>query len=69
MEWTKSGQKRQGKTKRSRSQDGNGSPDERLDQLRSVRRKVEEDGLKVVVNFKEGHDIKKVSPVALSRGL
>ena len=42
---------------------------ERLDQMRSVRRKVEEDGLKVVVNFKEGHDIKKVSPVALSRGL
>ena len=37
--------------------------------LRSVRRKVEEDGLKVVVNFKEGHDIKKVSPVALSRAL
>ncbi|CAM4635759.1 unnamed protein product [Leuciscus chuanchicus] len=36
---------------------------------RVVRRKMDQEGLKVLVKFKEGHDIKSVGPVALTKFL
>lgn len=36
---------------------------------RVVRRKMDQEGLKMLVNFKEGHDIKSVGPVALTKFL
>uniref|UniRef100_A0AAV2LQ50 Uncharacterized protein n=1 Tax=Knipowitschia caucasica TaxID=637954 RepID=A0AAV2LQ50_KNICA len=36
---------------------------------RVVRRKIDQEGFKVLVKFKEGHDIKSVGPVALTKYL
>ena len=36
---------------------------------RVVRQKMDQEGLKVLVKFKEGHDIKSVGPVALTKFL
>lgn len=68
--WTQaSASRRKNARKRNISSSDEGLRGGREERVVRQRVNVDDGGLKVILKFCEGHDIRKVSPVALSRGL
>lgn len=66
-DWNKVKSQYKGKGKRNLSQDS--GSEYRSENERVIKRKMDEDRMKVLIKFKEGQDIKTVGPLALSRYL
>jgi len=63
--WNEVGNMKRARSRSSRS----GSSGDGREKSRGMREKFAEEGFKIIVRFKDGNDIWKISPVALTRGL